>query len=216
MTKKIFAINGSPRKNKNTAQLLQEALRGAKDKGAEVKLVNLYDLNFHGCYSCFACKRLGSPAFGKCIHNDDLQPILKEIHEEADALIMGMPIYFGHLAAEMLAFQERLFFPYHDYSPEGKSLFPRVLPTACIYTMGAPKEQVALYHFDEAWKPLGKLCQHFFGSYQELFCYDTLQFDDYSKFAARVFDAAHKQEVHERVFPQNLAKAYKLGQNLVK
>lgn len=103
MTKKIFAINGSPRKNKNTAQLLQEALRGVKDKGAEVKLVNLYDLNFHGCYSCFACKRLGSSAFGKCIHKDDLQPILKEIHEEADALIMGMPIYFGHLAAEMMA-----------------------------------------------------------------------------------------------------------------
>ena len=216
MTKKVIAINGSPRKDKNTAQLLQAALRGAMEKGAETQLVNLYDLNFHGCYSCFACKRLGSPAFGRCVHGDDLRPILKEIHEEADALIMGAPIYFGHLSAAMLSFQERLFFPYHDYSPEGKSLFPHIMSVGCIYTLGAPKEHAEQYHFDTAWKSLGMLCEHFFESYHELLCFDTLQFDDYSKFASSVFSEAHKKEVHEQIFPQDLAKAYELGQILVK
>ena len=57
MTKALF-INGSPRKNGNTAQLLKRAMDGAREAGAEVELVNLYDrsLNYKGCMSCFACK----------------------------------------------------------------------------------------------------------------------------------------------------------------
>ena len=35
--KKIDAINGSPRKNGNTAQLLQKALDGAASAGAEIR-----------------------------------------------------------------------------------------------------------------------------------------------------------------------------------
>ena len=44
MTKALF-INGSPRKNFNTAQLLQRAMEGAGEAGAEVEMVNLYDRN---------------------------------------------------------------------------------------------------------------------------------------------------------------------------
>lgn len=39
-------INGSPRKNFNTAKMLKEAQRGAQDAGAEVEYVNLYDINY--------------------------------------------------------------------------------------------------------------------------------------------------------------------------
>ena len=57
MTKALF-INGSQRKNGNTAQLLKRAMEGARELGAEVEMVNLYDrsLNYKGCMSCFACK----------------------------------------------------------------------------------------------------------------------------------------------------------------
>ena len=50
MVKALF-INGSPRKNFNTAQLLQKAMEGAREAGAEVEMVNLYDrnLNYKGC-----------------------------------------------------------------------------------------------------------------------------------------------------------------------
>ena len=60
MVKALF-INGSPRKNGNTAQLLKRAMDGAREAGAEVELVNLYDrnLNYKGCMSCFACKLKG-------------------------------------------------------------------------------------------------------------------------------------------------------------
>ena len=54
----IYAINGSPRKNFSTAQLLQQFAKGAADCGpdVEVKVINLYDYNFSGCRECFACK----------------------------------------------------------------------------------------------------------------------------------------------------------------
>lgn len=65
---KVYAINGSPRKNKNTATLLQKALDGvkeaAKDKEIETEIINLYDYNYTGCKSCFACKRLEAKVMG--------------------------------------------------------------------------------------------------------------------------------------------------------
>lgn len=58
MTKKVKAMffNGSPRKNKNTADMLQSAMHGAEAAGAETELIHLYDIDFKGCKSCFACK----------------------------------------------------------------------------------------------------------------------------------------------------------------
>ena len=43
---KAIFVNGSPRKNKNTADMRQSAMRGAQEMGAECELVNLYDLDF--------------------------------------------------------------------------------------------------------------------------------------------------------------------------
>ena len=54
---KIIAINGSPRRNRNTAALLDKALEGAAAAGAETELIHLYPLDFKGCASCFCCKR---------------------------------------------------------------------------------------------------------------------------------------------------------------
>jgi multimeric flavodoxin WrbA len=61
---RVIAINGSPRKNGNTAILLQKALDGAASVGAETEIVHLVDLNYKGCTSCFACKRKGAQLAG--------------------------------------------------------------------------------------------------------------------------------------------------------
>ena len=55
---KTFAMffNASPRKNWNTYKMLEAAKAGAEEAGAETELVNLYDISFPGCKSCFACK----------------------------------------------------------------------------------------------------------------------------------------------------------------
>jgi multimeric flavodoxin WrbA len=83
---KVMAFNGSPRKNWNTAQLLEKALEGAASAGAQTEMVNLYDLNYRGCMSCFSCKQKDGVNYAKCAMRDDLTPLLKKAGE-ADALI---------------------------------------------------------------------------------------------------------------------------------
>ena len=112
---RVLAFNGSPRKNWNTATLLNKALDGAASKGAATEMIHLYDLGFKGCMSCFACKLIGGKSFGKCATKDELTPILQSI-EAADAIILGSPIYFGRVTGEMRSFMERLWFPYLEYA----------------------------------------------------------------------------------------------------
>jgi hypothetical protein len=69
---KVIAFNGSPRKDWNTAALLGKALEGAASQGAETELFHLYDLNYKGCVSCFACKTRNGKSYGRCAVKDDL------------------------------------------------------------------------------------------------------------------------------------------------
>ena len=83
---KIMAFNGSPRKkNWNTVTLLEHALQGAASVGAETELVQLYDLDFSGCISCFSCKKRNSKADGVCAVQDDLTDVLDRVRQ-ADVL----------------------------------------------------------------------------------------------------------------------------------
>ena len=114
---KTILLNGSPRKNWNTALMLQEARRGAESAGAETEYVNLFDLSYTGCRSCMACKRKGG-ARCKCFWKDDLSPLLDRIFA-ANALILGSPIYLGDVTSQVHGLMERLHFcalSYDDYS----------------------------------------------------------------------------------------------------
>ena len=92
---KVMAFNGSPRKkNWNTVTMLEHALEGARSAGAGTELVHLYDMDFSGCISCFSCKSLDRKEDGVCAVKDDLTPVLERI-KEADALIIGTPVYYG-------------------------------------------------------------------------------------------------------------------------
>ena len=105
----IMAFNGSPRKDWNTANLLNKALEGAASKGATTELIHLYDLNYKGCISCFACKTKNGKSYGRCPVNDDLKDVFRKV-EEVDAIILGSPIYFGRVSGEMASFLDRLLF----------------------------------------------------------------------------------------------------------
>ena len=100
----ILAINGSPRKNWNTARLLDSALQGAESCGATTELIHLHDYEFKGCYSCLACKRKDKPT-ALCSYPDGLQEILEKV-KQADGVILGSPIYNGTDTAVMRAFVE--------------------------------------------------------------------------------------------------------------
>ncbi len=130
---KVMAINGSPRKTWNTATLLKKALKGAASKGAETELVHLYDLNFQGCISCFACKTRGAGVMAGARSKMILSPSLKKSRRRRPD--PGLSHLFGIVSGEMRSFMERLLFPYFTYTEPPRSLFPKKMATAFIYTM---------------------------------------------------------------------------------
>jgi multimeric flavodoxin WrbA len=208
---KVMAFNGSPRKKKwNTVTLLNNALQGAQSTGAETELVQLYDLKFSGCISCFSCKRLSRKKDGVCSVKDDLTPVLDRV-KQADALIIGSPVYYGAESAATRAFLERLCFPYLKYSKDGDSLFPRRINTAMIYTMNAPDEILQRIGYDRMFAMTQMTLGMHFGACELLLSSDTLQYSDYDKYEAEAFDKNAKRQRHTKVFPDDCTRAFALG-----
>ena len=214
MVKALF-INGSPRKNFNTAQLLQKAMEGAKEAGAEVEMVNLYDrnLNYKGCMSCFACKIKGGKK-GVCSFPDDLKPVMERA-VEADVLVCGSPVYCGYPTAGLRAFMERLIFPAVNYADFRHPVINKPKRSATIFTMNCPDEEVYRannYHIlmDTNAYQLGM-----FGPTEVLYSFDTYQFNDYSRYDAEGIPAERKAEKRGTQFPMDLDAAYNLGRRLV-
>ena len=209
---KVLAINGSPRKNWNTATLLQNALDGAVSQGAETEMVHLYDLDFKGCTSCFACKLKGGKSYGKCAVRDELTPVLEKT-EDVDALILGSPIYFGNVTGMMRCFMERLLFPYLTYTQPPISLFPRKIPTAFVYTMNV-SEQLMKENYSAFIGANEQVLTRMFGHAESLFANETLQFEDYNKVVFSYFDPEERKERRKTVFPQDCKRAFELGVRL--
>ncbi|MBP2628589.1 MAG: flavodoxin [Firmicutes bacterium] len=212
---KILAINGSPRKNGNTATLLNKALEGATSKGAETELINLYDLHYRGCISCFSCKRINGKSYGKCTVNDDLIPVLKKV-ETADAIILGSPLYFGRETGLMSSCLERLLFQYLVYDSEYSSLFGKKISTGYIYTMNVNEEQAKISGYYTHINANKLFLAKMLGSSETLLAYDTYQFNDYSKYVCTAFSEQHKAEVKATQFPLDCKKAFDMGVRFAK
>ena len=216
---KIIAINGSPRKTWNTATLLGSALEGAASKGASTQMVHLYDLDFKGCISCFACKTRGGKSYGRCAVKDDLATVFQQI-EAADAVVLGSPIYLGTATGETRSFLERLIFQYLTYTDPPQSLFPGKIKTAFIYTMNLTEKELKSRGMFETYENHYALNQAYlsriFGYSTYQLCMDTLQFEDYSKVVADRWDAAAKAKSREEQFPEDCQKAFELGAHLAR
>lgn len=211
---KVIAVNGSPRKSWNTATLLKHTLEGAASQGAETELINLYELEFKGCTSCFACKRKGSE-YGKCAMRDDLSPVLLKLRD-ADAIIFGSPIYYSNISSGILGLLERLLFSNTIYSIQTPTVFPNKIPSAFLYTMNVTEEQAVnagylnkmVYHEKALERMLGI-------PVETLYCYNTYQFTDYDKYESSIFSEPVKALHKAEQFPVDCQNAYELGVRLV-
>ncbi|MBC7236549.1 MAG: flavodoxin family protein [Chloroflexi bacterium] len=100
---KVVGFIGSPRAGGNTEHLVREILRGAREAGANTVEFVLNELAIRPCQGCDACKSVG-----RCRIQDDMQTLYDEILE-ADALVIGTPIYFWGPSAQTKAFLDRLY-----------------------------------------------------------------------------------------------------------
>jgi multimeric flavodoxin WrbA len=97
----VLGIAGSPRRGGNTELLLDAALAGAVEQGAEVRKVVLSALDFSGCTSCGGCSEGDD-----CVLDDDLRQVY-ELLDRADAVILASPLYFEGLSSQSKALIDR-------------------------------------------------------------------------------------------------------------
>ncbi len=101
---KILLINGSPRRNGNTAAALAEMVRVFEAEGFETETVQIGAEAIRGCVACGGCGRLG-----KCVFDDAVNAIAPKFGA-ADALIVGTPVYYASANATLTALLDRLFY----------------------------------------------------------------------------------------------------------
>ena len=208
--KKIMIIDGGPRKNMNTAAMVEKFAEGARQAGAEVKVVRLYDIDYKGCRSCMACQLKGKRV-DSCRFKDGLTDILAEV-TAADGLVMASPIYYGEVTAQMRAFWERLTFPWLSYS-KGTLTAPKKMPVTMIYTMNATPEQAPMTL--QGMKNVEWVLGTCLGCEVEVVQANcTKQVKDYSRFEfAESMVQAH-DKWHDEHFAEELQRAFDAGKRM--
>ena len=209
---KILAFNGSPRLKGNTATMLDNAISGARENGAEVELFNLYKMQFSGCISCFSCKRLDKERPIVCVVKDELKPVLEKVRG-IDAMLIATPVYFGSETAATRALIERLCFPYLNYADYANSHFPRRIPVGLIYTMNMPSELFETMGYDVNFGRTKATLEREFGSCKMVLANNTTQYDDYSLYEANA-TGEEKKTYRDAHFGNDCQNARQLGGQL--
>lgn len=208
----VLGINGSPRKEWNTAQLLESALSGAADGGAQTELVHLCDLSYTGCMSCFSCKRKDSMDFGHCILQDDAAELIERIYQ-ADAVVFGQPIYHWDVPGRTRNLFERIWFPSFMYQKDRTIVARRGKgQVGLIYTCNV-EDPSKLAYVEKT--NTDSFRRYFQGEPMVLWATDTMQFEDYSLMVGNQFDPIHKKQRHMEHFPKDLKQAFRMGKALI-
>jgi multimeric flavodoxin WrbA len=214
--KRVIGLDGGPRKGWNTATLLDEALAGAREAGAETSVFRLFDLVFKGCASCFSCKRKDHYLDGVCALKDGLSPVL-EAARGAAGIVMASPVYISDVTACLRAFLERYVFINLSYDNDHPAVLEKAPAVLVIYTTGAPADRFPLVGYDVLFRQHRNFLERInSASVEQLVSSDTYQFTDYSKYHAPAFDVTHKQKIREEVFPADREKARAAGARLIR
>ena len=210
---KIVAINGSPRRNGNSAQMLKAFEAGvlSVDPEARVEYVDLYTLKFTGCTSCFSCKRKNGPFYGQCPIKDGIHELIKDAFE-ADAVAIAAPIYMGDINAQTKCFLERAIFSRTTYRANHDSVAEKPVPVTMIYTMNCPKELVDeigyTRTFDTSELYIGNAFKH---PVTRVCAYNTYQFRNYDDYEMEIFREEDKRRYRDEHFDDDLRAAFDAG-----
>ena len=101
---KVLLLNGSPRKNGNTAAALKEMVKVFEAEGIGAEVVQVGNKDVRGCIACGSCGEKG-----KCVFDDIVNELAVKF-EEADGLVAASPVYYGSANGTLTACLDRLFY----------------------------------------------------------------------------------------------------------
>lgn len=105
MAKKIMILNGSPRENGNTKQLIKSFTKAAQQIGNEVICFDLQKMNIHACLGC--CKGGKNPE-SPCVQKDDMTQIYT-VYKQSDVVVLASPMYYWGISGQLKCAFDRLF-----------------------------------------------------------------------------------------------------------
>ncbi len=139
---KVLAINGSPRKDGNTATLLGTILGEMEKEGIETESIQIGGKKIHGCLSCMKCFENRD---GKCVIDDDIVNTCIRKMREADGILMGSPVYFLDVTSEMKALIDRAGFVSYANGHPFRNKVGNV--TVAVRRAGASRTADSMLHF---------------------------------------------------------------------
>ncbi len=104
--KKVLVISSSPRRNGNSDTLCNAFMKGAEEAGNTVEKIFLGDKKIHYCTGCGVCTE-GRP----CPQKDDAASILEKMIA-SDVIVLGTPVYFYAMSAQLKTLIDRCCGPY--------------------------------------------------------------------------------------------------------
>jgi len=101
---KVLSLFGGPRKQGNTATVVNWVEEELRRSGHEVERVDVADRSIGGCTGCWACAEVvDAPG---CVIDDDAQPIFDKMIA-ADAILFASPLYTWGFAGQIKPFIDR-------------------------------------------------------------------------------------------------------------
>ncbi len=121
---KILVLNGSPRPNGNTKQMIKAFVTGASQAGHQVEVVDVCKKNIHGCLACEYCHTKGNEG---CIQKDDMREVY-ELLKEAEMLVIASPVYYHGFSGQLKCTIDRF---YAALNPQNKANLTRIAMILC-------------------------------------------------------------------------------------
>jgi len=107
MPKKILILNGSPKKDGNTAAMVDWFSQGARSKGADVEIVRTAYLKYKAL-GCISCRKCQTNEKYECCIDDEAKPVLVKM-AEVDVIVVATPLYFFSASAQLKLIFDRMF-----------------------------------------------------------------------------------------------------------
>ncbi len=101
---KVLGINGSARKDGNTATMIRKVFEVLEEEGVETEMIQLAGEHIQGCRDCGLCRKRKD---GKCALETDMVNEIIQKMVKADGIILGSPVYFSNITPEMKALIDR-------------------------------------------------------------------------------------------------------------
>ena len=111
---RVLILNGSPRRQGNTAQMIGAFCEGLASAGHAYDVLDIPRMNIHGCLACEYCHGKGA---GRCVQEDDMQEVYRLLGE-ADMLVIASPIYYHGLSGQIKCCIDRFYAMLYPEKPE--------------------------------------------------------------------------------------------------